>query len=362
MNPTHVSLADIADWDNLASAAWRASAGKRTRNEVRAFLDNLLPNLTALRRDILDGTVELGRARQFRIRDPKPRTITAACFRERVLHHAVMWHVGPLLERALVDDTFACLAGRGTRALVRRTQEHSRRFPWYAKMDIRHYFASIDLEILKSLLRRRLKGTDTLALVDRILDAYGQGSPACGARRTDIKRKGLPIGALTSQWFANYYLGPLDRFLLEVQRVAGLVRYMDDFVFWGSSRSELHSTARAVERFLKQTLHLRCRPPTQINRSVKGVTVCGYRVFPGTVHLARTRRERFVYALTHREQEWLSGRISSRDLQRYVDAALGMTADADARNWLGQCFRMRSRFDGNDPQFPVEVRISPELD
>jgi len=347
MNPTHVSLDDIADWDNLASAAWRASAGKRTRHEVRAFLDNLLSNLTTLRRDILDGTVEIGRARTFHIRDPKPRIITAACFRERVLQHAVMWHVGPLLECALVDDTFACLTGRGTRAAVKRTQQHARRFPWYAKMDIRHYFASIDHNVLKSLLRRRLKGRGTVALVDRIIDAYGDGNG-----------QGLPIGALTSQWFANYYLGPLDRFLLEDRRVAGLVRYMDDFVFWGENASEVHATVHAAEEFLHATLHLQCRPPTQVNRSVKGVTVCGYRVFSGTIHLGRTRRDRFVYALTHWEDEWLAGRITSRELQRCVDAALGMTADADARNWVGQCVRTRSRFDGDDHQFPIGVRIS----
>ncbi len=273
-----------------------------------------------------------------------------------------MWHVGPVLERAMVDDTFACLTGRGTRAVVRRTQHHSRRFPWYAKMDIRQYFANIDHDILKTLLRRRLKGAGTLALVDRIIDAYGDGSPSRGARSAESKSQGLPIGALTSQWFANYYLGPLDRFLLEEERVAGLVRYLDDFVVWGSTVDEVHSTVQATERFLQQTLHLQCRPPTQINRSVKGVTVCGYRVFPGTVHLARTRRDRFVYAMTRWEQQWLAGRISSRELQRFVDAALGMTVDADARNWLGQCVRMRSRFDGSDPQFPIGVQISTDLD
>jgi RNA-directed DNA polymerase len=347
MNPVHVSLETIADWDNLASATWRASAGKRARYEVRSFLDNLLPNLGALRRDILDGTVRIGQCRTFCIRDPKPRLITAACFRERVLQHALMWHVGPLLERALVADTFACLTGRGTGAAVRRTQRHLRRFPWYAKMDVRKYFASIDHDILRKLLRRRLKGAGTLELVHRIIDAYGDGNG-----------RGLPIGALTSQWFANYYLGPLDRFLLEQRRVAGMVRYMDDFVFWGTTREEVRSCVDGVDEFLSQNLKLESRPPTLINRSSHGVTVCGYRVFPGTIHLSRTRQDRFTQALTHWESERLAGRINSLGLQRRIDATLGMTADADARNWIGECVQRHSRSDEIDRLDAISLRIS----
>jgi len=348
MNPTHVSLETVADWDNLASAAWRASAGKRGRYEVRSFLANLLPNLSELRRAILDGTVRIGQGRTFCIRDPKPRVITAVCFRERVLQHALMWHVGPLLERALVADTFACLTGRGTGAAVRRTQQHLRRFPWYAKMDVRKYFASIDHDILRKLLRRRLKGAGTLELIDRIIDAYGDGNG-----------RGLPIGALTSQWFANYYLGPLDRFLREQRRVAGMVRYMDDFVFWGATRDEVKSCAGSVDEFLNQTLKLESRAPTLINRSSHGVTVCGYRVYPGTIHLSRTRQDRFTQALKHWESEWLARRISSLELQRRIDASLGMTVDADARNWIGECVRRRSRADEIDRLDAISLRISP---
>ena len=236
-----------------------------------------------------------------------------------------MWHVGPVLERTLVADTFACLTGRGTRAAVQRTQQHVRRFQWYAKMDIRNYFASIDHGLLKTLLRRKLKGGGTLELLDRIIDTHASDTG-----------RGLPIGSLTSQCSANYFLGPLDRFLLECRRVNGMVRYMDDFLFWGGSSDEVQATAEAAEQFLQQRLHLQCKPLPQINRSVKGVTVCGYRVFPGTVHLSRTRRSRYVRSKRRAEGDWLAGRISPVELQRRFDAALGITADADARNWLRQ--------------------------
>jgi len=118
MKRSLVGLDAVADWHNLAAAFHRAAAGKRTRPQVQRFAANLDYELASLRREILAGTVEVGRMRRFRIRDPKPRIIHAPCFRERVLHHALMAHVGPVLDRALVDDTYACRVGGG--ALVKQ--------------------------------------------------------------------------------------------------------------------------------------------------------------------------------------------------------------------------------------------------
>ena len=127
--------------------------------------------------------MRVGEGRRFEIRDPKLRAIFAPCFRERVLHHALMNLIGPVLDRALVDDSFACRAGKGTLAATVRVHEHVRRFPWYAKMDVRAYFASIRHSILMERVRRRIKGDDVLALLDRIVAAHGEGSGL-----------GLPIG------------------------------------------------------------------------------------------------------------------------------------------------------------------------
>ncbi len=164
MKPTRIALEDVASWDNLTRALERAARGKRYRPEVMAFLARADAHLAELQSQMLDGTVPLGRMTRFRIRDPKPRVIHAPSFPERVLHHAIVAHVGPVLDRALVDDTFACRTGKGTLAAVQRCQQHVRRFPWYAKLDIRQYFASVDHAVLKAQLRRRLKpglGRDT---------------------------------------------------------------------------------------------------------------------------------------------------------------------------------------------------------
>jgi hypothetical protein len=326
---TAITLADVADLHHLAEAAFRACRGKRNRPEVRTFLSRLDQELPMLRREILDGSIRLGQGLHFRIRDPKPRHIFAPCFRERVLHHALMAHVGPVLERALVDDSFACRTGKGTLA-VNRTQHHVRRFPWYAKMDVRAYFASVDHEILERRLGRVLKGAGLLELIHRIIAAH-QDSPG----------KGLPIGALTSQCFANFYLDPLDRFLLESCRVRGLVRYMDDFVFWTGTRAEAARVAAAAASFLELNLSLTAKAPIQINRSERGVTICGFRVLPGAIRLSQRRRRRYLDALRRCEADFAAGRVDAPQLQRAYDSAHAITAHAEARAW--RCARRAAR-------------------
>lgn len=131
------SLADITSLDTLTAAFWQASRGKRSHPEIQRFAEHLGPELSRLRDDILLGRAPEGRWTSFRIFDPKPRLILAPCFRDRVLHHAMMIPMGPVLERALVADTFACRPGKGTLAAVLRAQHHLRRFPWYVKVDCR---------------------------------------------------------------------------------------------------------------------------------------------------------------------------------------------------------------------------------
>jgi hypothetical protein len=163
--------------------------------------------------------------------DESDFALYSPCFRERVLHHALMAQVGPVLDRALVDDSYACRVGKGTLAAVLRVQQHLRRWPWYAQIDIRGYFANIDHERLRDLLARRFKNPGLLALMAGIIDSY-HTRPG----------RGLPLGELTSQHLANYYLNGLDRLLLEDCRVNGLVRYMDDLL-WSSATSAVNSSS-----------------------------------------------------------------------------------------------------------------------
>lgn len=322
MKRTRIDLEEVADLANLAEATFRAAGGKRHRPAVAAFLGRLDRNLETLRREILDGSVRIGEGRRFRIRDPKPRSIYAPCFRERVLHHALMCPIGPVLDRALVDDSFACRAGKETLAAVRRAQQHARRFPWYVKMDVRSYFASIDHAVLERRLRTRLKGEGVLSPIRLIVAAHA-----------DAPGKGLPIGSLTSQILANDYLDPLDRFLLESCRVEGLVRYMDDFVFWTPTRDDALTIRDDARSFLAERLLLAAKEPSQVNGSARGVTVCGFRVRPGTIRLSQRRRRRYIQARRRCEEDYRAVRIDALQFQQAHDTAHAITMHADARAW-----------------------------
>jgi hypothetical protein len=328
MKRTGLCLEQVASASNLAQAFWRAAKGSPRDRQVALWRARVDQELATLGVGILSGQLELGRFRTFRIRDPKPRTIRAPCFQERVLHHALMAVVGPCLDRALVDDTFACRVGKGAHAAARRAQVHLRRFPWRVQIDIRAYFASVHHVTLKALLRRRLKGAAGLTLIDRIVDCHADGPG-----------RGLPIGALTSQHFANYYLSSFDRFLLEQLRVCGMVRYMDDIVWWCSSEREARDGVQRARTFLADQLRLEIKATPCVAASRQGLNLCGFRVFPGALLLSPRRKRRYAAARKQWERAYLDGVIDERTLQAGYAAARAITGQADANGFCREQLR-----------------------
>lgn len=328
MKRSPISLDEVADWHTLAAAFRRAARGRGRRDEVRCFQAALPAELAQLRADILDGSVAVGRTRVFHIRDPKPRTIHAPVFRERVLHHALIGTIGPVLDRGLVDDSFACRVGKGALAAVRRAQHHAERFPCYAQIDIRSCFASIDHAVLRRLLARRFKNPALLELVGRIIDAH-HAAPG----------KGLPIGALTSQHFANFYLNGLDRLLLERCRVRGMVRYMDDLVWWGDDKAAVRHVLAEARAYALGELGLTVKDTARVGHSRDGLTLCGYRILPGRLLLSRRRKRRYVVARRHWETAFAAGHIDANDVQAGYAAALTIILHADAAAWRREQLR-----------------------
>jgi hypothetical protein len=316
---SQVSVADIADLATLSLAFWRAARCKRQRTGVRHFAANLDSSLGALSADLRKGSLDLGEFERFVIHDPKRRTIHAPVFRERVLHHAIMHVCGPVLDRSLVDDTFACRPGLGPHAAALRAQRHLRRFPWYFKADIRAFFDSVDHEVLLELLRRRFKDPSLLQLFDQVVRCY-ETRPG----------HGLPIGALTSQHFANFVLSPLDRELLERIRVGGYVRYMDDVLGFTATKAQARAAARRVSRFVEERLGLQLRERPIIQPSRQGVVFCGYRVLPGTLLLSRRRKNRYAAARRRWETAWRQGWIDADGLRQGYASALAITNPADS--------------------------------
>jgi len=246
---TRVELADIAAWPNLEAGLWAAARGKRARPDVAAFLAAAPLELARVQAALLDGRLPVGRFRRFAIRDPKPRLIHAAPFPDRVAQHALIRMLEPRLEQALVPTSFACRPGLGVHAALRHTQACARRWPWYLKLDVEHYFPNLDHARLLALIGRRFKGS-VVRLVSHILAAH-QDSPG----------RGLPIGSLTSQHFANQFLGEADRFALARPECRAHVRYMDDIVLWCASRAEGRALYEAMLGYLSEHLGLRLKAP-----------------------------------------------------------------------------------------------------
>lgn len=314
-----VDLVSVSTLENLARAYARAAKGKRRRPEVQAFEQDLWSELSRLGEGMRNLSVDVGRFHAFWVFDPKARRIHAPCFSERVLHHALMAKMGPVLDKSLIDDTFACRTGNGSLAAVQRAQQHARRFPYFVKTDVRRYFDSIHQATLEGLLERRFKNAGLLELCHRILRSY-EVAPGCG----------LPIGALTSQYFANAYLNPLDRFLLEELKVAGMVRYMDDVVWWCQSLEQAKSTLDEVNAFVEARLSLHLHPQAYIQRSQQGLSFLGFRILPGVLRLSRRRRVRYRRARQAWERAYRLGLIDGLALQRGYEGAFATVAHADS--------------------------------
>ena len=308
--------------ENLREAFFRAARGKRFRKETRAFGADLDASLRRLTCQLCDGSLPLGRCRQFVIRDPKERLITAPCFEERVLHHAIMGVCEPHFERWLIDDTFACRVGKGRLAALYRAQHFARTAEWFLKLDIRHYFDSIPHSNLLARLERRFKDAPLLTLFSRIIAAY---RGAMG--------RGLPIGSLTSQHFANFYLGWFDRFVKEKLRVRGYVRYMDDMVLSSDDVQELRTVEGEVACYLDSELGLRLKPTPYINRSRHGVDFLGARVFPNRLVLNRSSRVRFNRKMLALAEGYVNGQVSDDEFQRRGTALIAHTEAGGLCNW-----------------------------
>ena len=300
----------LLDRGNLELAFCKAARGKWSRASVHRFSENLDAELDSLRRDLDSGRSLFGNYRCFRVFEPKERIIHAASFRERVTHHALMNVCEPVLERAAVAASFACRKGKGRHRAIEHARQCSLRRQWFLKMDVRKYFDSISHPVLLSLLERKFKDPLVLRVFSQII----------GSHHTQPNR-GLPIGSLTSQHLANFYLGALDRFCLEDLRIGSYCRYMDDFVLWNDDRVVLKVAQGRITAFLGTELGLAPKPSPYINQTRHGMDFLGARIVGGHVKPSRKSVSRWIRKVRVLERWNTSGNLSDQDLQQRVTAA-----------------------------------------
>lgn len=314
----------LVAFNHLHRAALLAAHGKHSSTEVARFQFDMEIRILELRAEILNGIYQPGKFRLFEISDPKKRTIAAAPFRDRVLHHAVCLLLEPIFEHSFIHDSYACRRGKGPQRAIQRTQQFARRSEYFLKLDIRKFFASVDHGILKSLLQRKLKDRKFLSLLALLIDCTPPGNSL---------DKGLPIGNLTSQHFANFYLDALDHYILEHIRPNGYVRYMDDMMLFGDEKPSLWATRDRIAAFLERELALELKQSaTRIAPVASGVSFLGFRIYRGVLRLAAENLRRFRRNIKRRQTALNSSRISERSYLDSMRSLIEYASHVNTRN------------------------------
>lgn len=316
----------ITDFSNLILAARQAQKGKRFRENILKFNYNLEAELAKIKTQLESKTYEPGRYKTFEISEPKHRLISAAPYRDRVVHHALCNIIVPIFEKTFIIDSYANRLGFGTHRALRRFTTFARSHRYILQCDIKKYFPSIDHEILKSLLRRKLKCQNTLWLAETIINSsnpqesvidYFPGddllSPLQG-------RKGLPIGNLTSQFFANVYLNNLDHFVKEQIKAKNYVRYVDDFALFSDDYGFLAAAKLAIEEHLIN-LRLKLHPvKSQLFETRHGANFLGFRILPDTIRVRTENLRRGRQRLKNLQNDYSQGKIEFKDVDNSIQS------------------------------------------
>ncbi len=311
----------IAAMDNLLSAFYKAKKGKAGTEVILRYEKSLRPELKRLQQQIISGRVEVGNYHFFTIYDPKERQICAASFAQRTLHHAIMNICHPYFERTQIYHSYATRPGKGTYAALDRARRYQQRYRWFLKLDFHKYFDSLDHAILKRQLARQFKDPALMHIFNRIIDSYCV-EPG----------RGVPIGNLTSQYFANHYLARLDHLIKEELSIKAYLRYMDDQALWHNDRPALLATGRRLQQYAADELELALKPFC-LNRSPHGLPFLGYLLYPHAIRLGKRSHRRFINKMRAYADNLDKGIWSQADYQNHVAPLIAFTEYADAKKF-----------------------------
>lgn len=325
----------MISFEALLCASEQARRGKRCRPAVAAFEFNLERELWRLHEELTQKTYRPGSYRSFFIHEPKKRQISAAPYRDRVVHHALISVLERIFEPTFISDSYACRKGKGTHAAVNRCQHLSRQYRYVLKADIRKFFPAVDHQILKALLARKIKDPDVLWLVEQIIDGSNPQEviqhcfPDDNLFTSLERRRGIPIGNQTSQFFANVYLDPLDHFVKDWLGIKGYVRYVDDFLVFSDDKEYLAEVRQQIRCFLV-SLRLRLHPKKNVISPVKnGIRFLGFRVFPTHRLLPKDNVRRFRRRIRALQHAYAKYEISLPEIQQRMMSWSGHACQAD---------------------------------
>ena len=304
----------IYDWDNLLTAYKEAKRGKTYSSSFLRFKEYYLSNLRHLQLRLIESSWRPDPQLKFDIIDPKKRTIACQSFRDRVLHHALIQVIGPILDAAMMPQVFACRVGLGTHKCVNRMQQLMRQNPdgWVLHVDFSKFFPTIPQDLLLAHIGKKITCRRTLLLIEQVLS---------------VQSSGVPIGALTSQTFANYWGGQLDRFIA-AKGIGAFVRYMDDTIIIVSSKSEGLELKTEICNFVAGKMNQRIGK-WSLNPAQRGVTFCGFRIRQKFKLIKRQsmirQRRKLRHFLKHgNHQGWQASQIAWMGHIRHGDGYNGL--------------------------------------
>ena len=335
----------IANFPALTEAARRAARGKRQKPSAAAFLANLEREVLRIERELLAGTWRPGRYVIIDILDPKPRRVSAAPFRDRVLHHALCSVVEPLFERGFIFDSYANRRNKGSHRAIARYEQYRDRYRHVLRCDIYRYFPAIDHVVLKCDLRQRIACEPTLALLDAIIDGSNAQEPVNRYFPGDDlfapyeRRRGLPIGNLTSQFFANLYLDGFDHFVKEVLR-APYLRYVDDFALFADDAAQLAQWRTRIEHYLEGRRLLLHPDKSGIYATNQPAEFLGLVLLRGGWRrLPESSVRRFRNRLRGLRDSWGAGSVSEDSVDQHIQAWIAHARHADSFRLRRAIFR-----------------------
>ncbi len=328
----------MIDWSNLLVAYRKAAKGKRGKGSAAAFEHQVADRLLELQRELTDFSYRPGGYVHFMIHDPKQRRISAAPFRDRVVHHALCNVIEPIFERQFIPDSYANRRFKGTHKAIDRLQAFSRDYRYVLRIDIVKHFPSIDHAIMRDILAETIEENEMLWLIERILQS-GEGVLANEYEMVyfpedDLfaidRPRGLPIGNLTSQFWSNVYMTPLDRFVTETLRCPAYLRYVDDYALFSDSKRQLYEWKRAIIEFLyglRLTIH---EPQAQVIPCLHGIPWLGFLVYP-TLRYPKARNVvKFSQRIRARWAEYCAGEISFAEFDSSVKGWIDHVRFADS--------------------------------
>ena len=334
----------IVGFDNLLIAAKKAQRCKRFKPDILQFNYHLESEILKLQRELISQTYLTGNYKNFQIIDPKPRSISAAPYRDRVVHHALCNIIAPIFEKTFIADSYANRVGFGTHKALKKFIHYTRSHKYILQCDISRYFPSIDLQILKQLIHDKIKCPNTLWLIDLIIDRSPpqelilERFPNDDLLTPIERRKGLPLGNLTSQLFANIYLNELDQFIKHHLKAQKYIRYLDDFAIFANDYNFLNTSKLAISDFLIN-LRLKLHPvKTQLFATNHGVNFVGFRILPTHTRVLAKNIQRGKKRIRRLQNSVNQGTISTNKLIASCQAWRGHLQHGDTWHLQQQLF------------------------